>query len=57
MPSLAKALEIHEEDAQAVGTWQDVPRSSMQSGFPGQRAVSPVMQHFASGTARYPSEL
>ena len=40
MPSLAEALEIHEEDAQAVGTWQDVPRSSIQSGFHRQRAVS-----------------
>ena len=57
MPSLGEALEVSEEDAQALGNWQDVPQGRGSSGVSRRRAVFPMGKHYASGTDRYCCEL
>ena len=57
MPSLGEALEISEEDAQAVGTWQDVLQGQTSSGVSRRRAIFTMGKHYASGTERYCCEL
>ena len=57
MPSLGEALEVGEEDAQAIGNWQDVPQGRGVSGVSRRRAIFPMGKHYASGTDRYPAVL